>query len=128
MFDDLPEPQHPLGWASDSAEGGPQGVPPPDDLDLDGFLAGLDEVDGCGVGVAAEQPLGSFGEPLGSIDSLVPSDFRFDLQEGDTSPLYSEPDCMISPPCFAGALAEEPAPEAQPKPRNAKAKATRCCP
>ena len=102
---------------------------PPDDLDFDTLLQGLDSFEGDGENFGdfgAMECLGtfegSFGAcegPLSSLDSLLPSDFHFPMGVGDESPRSSsELDCMTSPP-------EDDPCNAPPRKRKGKAKQTR---
>jgi len=124
-----------MGWDRLASEVGPSTVPqptgdsPPDNLDLDSFLEELDGFDSLGGDLGddlADQPLSSFGEPLSSIDSYLPSDFYFPLDARDSSPLYSETECMTSPPDTTSNRLEESSPRVLPKKRKAKAKPERC--
>lgn len=123
-----------MGWDKVASEVGPSTVPQPtadiptDDLDLDSFLEELDGFDSLGGDVGGDlvdQPLSSFGEPLSSIDSYLPSDFYFPLGGRDSSPLYSETECTTSAPDTTSNRLEESSPRVLPKKRKAKAKPER---
>ena len=136
-FDDFTDTTPAFGWEyqapheSPSTQQSPPAECPPDDLDFDTLLQGLEGFEGDGEnfgGFDAEQSHGtfegSFGAcegTLGSLDSILPSDFHFPMGLGDESPRSSDLDCMTSPP------GDEECPRsALPRKRKGKAKQTRC--
>jgi hypothetical protein len=90
-------------------------------LDLHTFLDGLEEFGGLGEEVGGAKQ--SLGEPLGSLDSLLLSDFHFAVGGRAASPPFSEADCMSSPPADPGnRAAEGVTPKALSQRRKAKLK------
>lgn len=98
---------------------------PPDDLDFDRFLEELDGFGGdVGEALPDQSPV-SFGEALGSIDSLISSSVHFPLGGREGSPVYSETECMTSPPDATSMQLRGLKPRAPTKKRKAKAKPAR---